>query len=150
MKKEWVEPRIEVQKFTPNEYVAACWLVSKGDNHVVLDICPTDGKLTTPNNPKTWNHMGFNDDGFDFLTGGDDTIPSGWNSGWCGTEAELVHVKAGNVYGPARGTYGNHGAINDKKEAMYTGNIYWFGNRSEPIQITQDNCSSYGVGPNAS
>ena len=24
MKKEWVEPRIEVQKFTPNEYVAAC------------------------------------------------------------------------------------------------------------------------------
>ena len=150
MKKEWVEPRIEVQKFTPNEYVAACWLVSKENNHVVLDICPTDGKLTTPNKPKTWNRLGFNDDGFDFLSGGDDTIPSGWSSGWCGTEDELVHVKAGKVYGPATGTYGNHEATKHPKEAMYTGSIYWFGNQAEPLQITKDNCSSYGVGPNAS
>ena len=34
MKKEWVEPRIEVQKFTPNEYVAACYYF--GGTHIIL------------------------------------------------------------------------------------------------------------------
>ena len=152
MKRKWEEPRIEVQKFEANEYVAACWLVSGGSNYVVLDICPTDGKLTEPNVPNSWNHLGFNDDGFDFLTGGDDTIPNGWNSGWVGTEAELSHVKAGLdfVYGPANGTYGNKGATKNEIEALYTGNVYWFGNRAEPIRITESNCSGYGVGPNAS
>lgn len=28
MKKKWEEPRIEVQKFIPNEYVAACWKIN--------------------------------------------------------------------------------------------------------------------------
>ena len=27
MKKMWSEPRIAVQEFVPNEYVAACWEV---------------------------------------------------------------------------------------------------------------------------
>lgn len=27
MKKEWTEPEIKVQKFEPNEYVAACWRI---------------------------------------------------------------------------------------------------------------------------
>ena len=28
MKKRWVEPRVQVEEFMPNEYVAACWGVS--------------------------------------------------------------------------------------------------------------------------
>lgn len=28
MKKKWEEPRIVVQKFTPNEYVAACYVIN--------------------------------------------------------------------------------------------------------------------------
>lgn len=28
MKKTWVDPRIEVQQFVPNEYVATCWGVA--------------------------------------------------------------------------------------------------------------------------
>lgn len=28
MKMRWEEPRIEVQKFMPNEYVAACWKIN--------------------------------------------------------------------------------------------------------------------------
>lgn len=28
MKMRWEEPRIEVQKFIPNEYVAACWRIN--------------------------------------------------------------------------------------------------------------------------
>lgn len=28
MKEKWKEPRIQVQEFMPNEYVAACWTVA--------------------------------------------------------------------------------------------------------------------------
>lgn len=27
MKMRWEEPRVEIQKFIPNEYVAACWVI---------------------------------------------------------------------------------------------------------------------------
>lgn len=41
MKKKWEEPRIEVQKFIPNEYVAACYKI----------------KCTTPKNNSTYHYL---------------------------------------------------------------------------------------------
>ena len=63
MKKEWVEPRIEVQKFTPNEYVAACYYF--GGTHIILrqQRPGTDGR-TDPYDP-SWQgrNMGFKSSG---------------------------------------------------------------------------------------
>ena len=47
MKRKWEEPRIEVQKFEANEYVAACYGY-KETGVVVTYGDPTDGKLITP------------------------------------------------------------------------------------------------------
>ena len=41
MKKKWVEPSMEVQKFIPDEYVAACYKI----------------KCTTPNNNSTFHYI---------------------------------------------------------------------------------------------
>lgn len=41
MKKKWEEPRIEVQKFIPNEYVAACYKI----------------RCTTPNDNGTYYYL---------------------------------------------------------------------------------------------
>ena len=69
MKKEWVEPRIEVQKFTPNEYVAACYYFGR-TNIILRQQRPgTDGR-TNPEFDWQGKNKGFKDDGWDFLSQG--------------------------------------------------------------------------------
>ena len=72
MKKEWVEPRIEVQKFTPNEYVAACYYF--GGTHIILrqQRPGTDGRTKPYDTSWQGRLCGFSDDGWDFPSQGDE------------------------------------------------------------------------------
>lgn len=142
MKKKWEEPTIFVQQFAPNEYVAACWYFS-GTGIVITQERPgTDGRKDTPTN---WQgpDKGFKDDGWDFLTsrGDEDTTPGA--SGWYSTSNSHSFVHSGSP-DPVEysGTWGNH-YLQDMANPVY----YYGGG---PYKITEDNCSDYNVGPNAS
>lgn len=143
MKRKWEEPRIEVQKFEANEYMAACYGYEE-TGVVVTYGNPTDGKLNTPGDKSSWNHQGFNDDDFDFLAGDDDTIPAGFANGWYGNRDSLSCVKYGQPR-EANGWYGNNKA--PLGEGM-ANPVYYYGYWPELIDST--NCNQYDVGPNAS
>ena len=142
MKRKWEEPKIKINEFAANEYVAACYIYT--ETGIVVDNWPTDGKLEIPNKISSWNKTGFQDDGFDFLAGDDDTIPSNGN-GWYGNNQSLDHIKKGSL-NPIYGSYGNHAAPNNVGMANP---VYFFG-KNWPTQITSTNYKQYGVGPNAS
>lgn len=139
MKKEWKEPRIEVQKFIPNEYVAACSYFS-GTNIVIQQpFSQTDGKSDTPEQKL----MGFSDDQWDFLAGKEDTMKDPNKKGWyCTNNNYPIHKNSPQPEFVSGGPWGNH-VIEDMAS-----NIYYYG--GGPYPITKDNCKQYGVGPNAS
>ena len=143
MKRKWEEPRIEVQKFEANEYVAACYGYEE-TSVVVTYGNPTDGKLNKPGDKSSWNYQGFNDDGFDFLAGDDDTIPAGFANGWYGNSVSLSCVKYGQPR-EANGWYGNNKAPFGEGMANP---VYYYG--YWPKLIDSTNCNQYDVGPNAS
>ena len=62
MKQVWEKPRIEVQKFIPNEYVAACYKI----------------KCTTPNGNSTYYYLYDDTNGNDVWDNNDQLIYSPW------------------------------------------------------------------------
>lgn len=62
MKQVWEKPRIEVQKFIPNEYVAACYKI----------------KCTTPNGNSTYYYLYDDTNGNDVWDNSDQLIYSPW------------------------------------------------------------------------
>lgn len=74
MKKAYVKPSIEMETFSPNEYIAACYaIVNAGDpsNFIVsanLKNGPTDGQNYIKDSKYYWNGKGFDDDHLDELS----------------------------------------------------------------------------------
>lgn len=147
MKKVWVEPRIEVQKFTPNEYVAACYYF--GSTNIILrqKRPGTDGR-TDPQFDWQGENKGFKDDGWDFLSQGNEDNIHGKKmpSGWYSTSNNHSFIVAGTgKYGPIRydnGPWGNI-AINDTAST-----VYYYG--GEVYNLTAEIAKDQGVGLNAS
>ena len=151
MKKEWVEPRIEVQKFTPNEYVAACYYF--GGTHIILrqQRPGTDGRTKPYDTSWQGRRCGFSDDGWDFLSQGDeDNIAGkGMPSGWYSTTNSHDFIVSGN---PTRynGSFGNSKITNiiTGKTGDYANPVYYYG--SDVYPLTAEIAKEQGVGPNAS
>ena len=83
MKRKWEEPRIAIQRYSANEYVAACWVFTETSTVITTQVSGgvlTDGRTDSP---KDWQgpDKGFKDDHFDFLNASDaDKVPGG--TGW--------------------------------------------------------------------
>lgn len=139
MKRKWEEPRIEVQKFEANEYVAACWYFSETNIVIQQPFTQTDGKSNTPEEYQ----MGFRDDDWDFLAGQEDTMEDPNQKGWyCTTNTYPLHPDSPAPELIKGGPWGNHVI----KDMAY--NIYYYG--GGPYRVTEENCTGLGVGPNAS
>ena len=73
MKQEWKDPRIDVQKFIPNEYATSpiCAAMNGGKILVRLFVNALTDASSKPYDD-TWQgkNLGFWDDRFDFLTHG--------------------------------------------------------------------------------
>lgn len=149
MKKRWEEPRILVQNFVADEYVAACWYFS-GTGIVITQERPgTDGRKDSP---QDWQgpKLGFTDDGWDFLTSGgdEDTTPSA--SGWYSTSDSHSFIHSGSP-SPQKfgsGPWGNHYLKDRGIDNTMASPVYYYG--GGPYAITSENCADYNVGPNAS
>lgn len=75
MKKAYTKPSIEMETFSPNEYIAACYaLVDQNDpaNFVIkgniADGKGTDGQNFSKDGKYYWNGKGFEDDHLDVLS----------------------------------------------------------------------------------
>lgn len=173
MKQEWKDPRIDVQKFIPNEYVAMQCLYFKTPNILVrLFKSLTDARADDTGNDWQGDKMGFQDDCFDFLTHsngedepqGFDTLPDGAPHGWYSSTnvaSELssvleVHQSSkgqlsdltpyGVENGPLYG-YDSPNVMNGAYPGDMVPVIYFWGNYTK---IDSTNYTNYGSGPNGS
>lgn len=161
MKQEWKYPRIDVQKFIPNEYAASSCGLMNGILIRMLRGTLTDGASSWPDSQASWKgkDKGFMDDHFDNLAGDEDIIPSETGNGWyTDTNSEeslkeggiLVHTSfldklAGLVGKPANGTdYWGNTKTEDRAQTVYFWGNDW------PVAISEDTQKTYHVGPNAS
>lgn len=146
MKKEWVEPRIEVQKFTPNEYVAACYYF-KGTHIILRQKRPgTDGR-TKPQYEWQGPNMGFKDDGWDFLSyGNEDNITAEMPSGWYSTSNDHPFIVAETGDRPLQYDDGGPWGNTTIKDTANT--VYYYG--GDVYDLTPEIAEAQGVGLNAS
>lgn len=175
MKQEWKDPRIDVQKFMPNEYATStkCVYFSRPNILVRLFKSLTDARADLEN---AWqgDKMGFNDDCFDYLTHssgqedrkGYDTLPeepvkapNGWysdtnNASALSSVLEVHQNSKGQLsglehYGESGGPL--YGYDSPKVEGPYPGDmasvIYFWGDYTN---INSTNYTTYGCGPNGS
>ena len=139
MKRKWVEPKIKINEFAANEYVAACWYFSGTGIVIQQPFSQTDGKSNTPQQALD----GFQDDDWDFLAGNEDTMKDPDKKGWyCTNNSYPLHKNSPQPEFIAGGPWGNH-VINDMAY-----NIYYYG--GGPYKVDASNCGGLGVGPNAS
>ncbi len=170
MKQEWKDPRIDVQRFIPSEYVASCLAFESGIvvtgsvSGILTDcMCKPDGAGAGWKPPYEWQSPdgGFKDDHFDYLSGNDDRIPENGKNGWYSDTDEydllpdklkaLIHkdyigqiatLLKNYMFTTDGDGFGNTVSKDLSKKVFYWGN--W------PTQITANNCQDYGVGPNGS
>ena len=153
MKKEWKAPRIDVQKFIPNEYASSiCVRFSITGIIARLFQELTDGNSSYVD-PFKGPNTGFKDDSFDFLAGDEDSRPNTDNNnykGWYSNEAPealtdkiLIHPSYRNQIEMFED--GNWG--NTVTEDMAS-TVYFWG--QGPYKINAENHTKYNVGPNAS
>ena len=154
MKKEWKAPRINVQKFIPNEYASTiCVRFSITGIIARLFQKLTDGN-SSYENPFKGPDTGFKDDSFDFLAGKEDYVPQGeqYNDyrGWYSSQApdtlkDKIVIRPGDeskIEKFTGGSWGNN-TIPDLESTVY----FW---GQGPYDITANNHTDYDVGPNAS
>lgn len=148
MKRKWEEPRIEIQKFEANEYVAACYYF--GGTHIILRVARpgTDGRTDPYDTSWQGPNCGFKDDGWDFLSQGneDNIAGTGMQSGWYSTSNNHSFIVAGTGnYGPVEYTGGPWGNETIKDTASP---VYFYG--QDVYSLTPDIAAEQDVGPNAS
>ena len=155
MKKTWSKPVIAAEEFVANEYVATCIGFTKTGYVVRVSTLPTDGKCDKASTYKEkgycrniWNNKGFFDDGFDYLSGGEDQ--RGKNSagypvsGWYHTGKTGTIIKSGNC-----GPVSEVGNLAHQKNKDVLRDAYYIGEQDYTI-IDSSTCNGFGVGPNAS
>ena len=160
MKKEWKAPRIDVQNFIPNEYVASCGLM----NNILirwLGAKITDGAKTWLDSEASWkgDTKGFMDDHFDYLAGGDDVIPSA-GDGWYTDTKDVESLEKGGiiVHSGFIGILNSLEGYTAKDSDKLWGNkatgdrapTVFFWGKNWPGPISEDIQNEYHVGPNAS
>ena len=133
MKEMWTEPRIEVQKFVANEYVAACYRI----------------RCTTPNGNESYYYIYADSNQNGVWDKNDRPI---YNSGWGGFKGcnqwhkgvILDDAPTANGF-VTRGTNPNR----DSFEAVF----YWYenlGHQYEDIHVMTPGDENYESNPNAS
>lgn len=164
MKKEWKDPRIDVQKSMPNEYVATnCYYFLETNIIVRLFKELTDGKAN-PDIPEdeidpTYPDYdkGFHDDYFDFINNsGDDNLtlpdgtraPNGWYSNTIDPEklAGIISIHPSSTIQPQK--YTGNALGNDHILDGTSDTIYYWGYWPKPID--ESNYEEYPTGPNGS
>lgn len=152
MKRKWEEPRIEIQKFEANEYVAACYYF--GGTHIILRVARpgTDGRTDPYDTSWQGTQCGFSDDGWDFLSQGDeDNIAGrGMPSGWYSTSNSHDFIVSGAPTRYNGGPFGNSKItnVNTGWTGDYASPVYYYG--SDVYPLTTEIAEEQGVGPNAS
>lgn len=168
MKQEWKDPRIDVQRFIPSEYVASCLAFESGIvvtgsvSGILTDcMCKPDNEPDDWTPPLAWQSpdWGFNDDHFDYLSGDDDCIPGNGKDGWYSDTnvfndlpdklKALIHKDYIGQIATLLEEFTTDGAgFGNTKAGDLSKTVYYWGNW--PSQITEDNCKEYNVGPNGS
>lgn len=151
MKRKWEEPKIKINEFAANEYVAACWYFSGTEIVITQERPGTDGRKDTPS---SWQgpDKGFSDDGWDFLTKGGDEDKTPGGSGWYATisNPSFIHPNSTNKlptkYGG--GPWGNDYLFKRGYTDDLATPVYYYG--GGPYKVDASNCGSLGVGSNAS
>lgn len=111
MKMRWEEPRIEVQQFMPNEYVAVCWGVACSTG------AANEYEASIHNSAQDHRSEYCGTKGHQWLTdGNNDGTPESMSE--IGTDG--LGTLACTIY--TDGTYGTKGNIRDVKVGDY---IYW-------------------------
>lgn len=141
MKKTYVKPSVEMETFSPNEYIAACYaLVDVNDSTnftVVGNIANgkgTDGQNGTSNGKWIWNKKGFDDDHLD-------TLATVWKESHDG----LFYDGPGMTHTTAVQTWE---ANNDTVKGGTM--VDHMATQVNSVKITSANASDYNTGVNAS
>lgn len=144
MKKAYTKPCIEMETFSPNEYIAACYAIVSKENSSDFTVIPgvREGKYTDGMNAKNkstgwqWQKDGFEDDHLDKLA-------KNWcesDDGWFYDGDKLTSPKQVVSTWEAAGD-ADMGVTKITHQAVPV---------LDPIPITADNASSYNCGVNAS
>lgn len=161
MKQEWKDPRIDVQKFIPNEYAASSCGLMNGILIRMLRGTLTDGASEWLDSEASWKgkDKGFMDDHFDNLAGDNDVIPSS-GKGWYTDTKDVNSLAEGGiiVHSGFIDILDSLKGYTAKKSNKFWGNketgdraqtVYFWGN-NWPGAISGDIQNTYHVGPNAS
>ena len=141
MKKAYVKPTIEMETFSPDEYIAACYaLVDINDptNFAIKGNWngkATDGQNSLKNGKYYWRNNGFGDDHFDYL---DKPTWKESHSGWFYDGSGMSHnttVSAWEANGDT--TRGQNLVTHNATQVSI-------------VEITESNAASYNTGANAS
>lgn len=146
MKKTYVKPSMEVETFSPNEYIATCYaIVNQMDpSNFVIRADLANGKGTDGMNGSDgqgkylWNGRGFGDDNIDVLS-------HDWGEVYEGSGDTTFYNGSGmNSTIPVQAWEANHDSKKGENLVPYD---------ATPVTITKitaDNASQYNTGVNAS
>lgn len=139
MKKTYVKPSMEVETFSPNEYIATCYaIVNKEDasNYYIHSGDFADGQNSYKDGKYNWLNNGFDRDHLDKLD-------TGWyefENGWFSDDPRMTN----------RRTVLAWEAAGDTKSGEKNYKSYEAAPILDPIPITADNASTYNTNVNAS
>lgn len=141
MKKTYVKPAIEMETFSPNEYIAACYAIVDVNDPTNFAIKGnwngkgTDGQNSSQNGKWYWRNNGFDDDHFDYL---DHPTWKESHTGWFYDGPGMNHSTSVSTWEAAGDT--------QKGETM----VSHTATQVNIVEITEGNAASYNTGANAS
>lgn len=134
MKMRWEEPRIEVQKFIPNEYVAACYRI----------------KCTTPNGNESYNYIYADSNNNGMWDSNDKRI---YSSMLGFTGCNQWHKGVILDVAPKANGFVTEGTNPSKNASEAVAVFYWYenlGQQYEDIHVMTPGDENYESNPNAS
>ncbi len=141
MKKAYVKPAVEMETFSPNEYIAACYALVDVNDTSNFAICGdlkngtgTDGMNAYSKGKWNWTNKGFGDDHLDKLA----TDWAESHNGWFYDGPGMTHTTAVKTWEASNDTT-KGGTMVDHMATQV--NI---------TKITESNAADYNTGVNAS
>lgn len=123
-KKVYCKPEMQIEEFTPNEYVSACWGVACSYNKANTYEETHYGKTGGPGGPKTWYQLGCSHDASHCGSSINQVIFDDNNDGIADRMKEIGTDRLGDlnctIY--TDGTYGTSCGVSSVKTGNY---IYW-------------------------
>jgi hypothetical protein len=142
MKKAYEKPIVELETFTPNEYIASCYAIVDVNNAQNFTIKgggwngrPTDGENGVSYGVWNWNGKGFDDDHFDTLD----------SPTWGESHNGLFYDGPGMTHTTKVQTWeANNDTVKDGTMVDH------LATQVNIVELTDANCSTYNSSANAS